>query len=81
MRLSQPICKISQNVPNITWRPHRDTHFLFHAFFLRLIVSEKISDTFDIKFKYLKIIQTVFTKVSIRLFVVVIVGRILDNSQ
>ena len=26
-------------------------------FFLRLIVSEKITDTFDIKFKYLKVIQ------------------------
>ena len=33
LRLSQPLCKISQNVPNITCRPHRDTHFLLNAFF------------------------------------------------
>ena len=52
LRLFQPICKISQNVPNITCRPHRDTHFLLHLFILQLLVVEKIRDTFDIEFKY-----------------------------
>ena len=33
LRSSQPICKISQNVVNVTCRPHRDTHFLSHAIF------------------------------------------------
>ena len=57
MRLSQLICKISQNVLNITYRLLRDTHFFQVHFFLRLIVYEKISDTFDIEFKDPKIIQ------------------------
>ena len=31
--LSQPICKILQNVPIITCRTHQDTYFLLHTFF------------------------------------------------
>ena len=42
---------------NITSRPHRDTHVFQIHFFLRLIFSEEISDTFDIEFKYQNIIQ------------------------
>ena len=57
LRLSRSICKVSQNIPDITCGLHRDTHFLSHEFFLPLIVSEKISDTFNIQFKYPKIIQ------------------------
>ena len=35
-RLFQQICKVTQNILNIICRPHRDKHFLLHAFFSKI---------------------------------------------